>query len=157
MKDTVEVIVISLGQDLGLHYDTGDREFRRQAQVMARYTPYMQVGRAYKNLTYRRRCYRLTRDFFHRLALVVNMERFPHLTRVELRGFGILEHGASGLQRPPDFEATRELLRGCLFVDKDLVKVPNIDYRSAFTGYAYSLPDMEQARIDELKAILRES
>ncbi|KAK8076971.1 hypothetical protein PG996_003141 [Apiospora saccharicola] len=156
VKDTVEVIVINLGEDPCLHYDQNSREARRQGPALY-HTAALQMSRARKAKLYGTRCYRLTRDFFTCLSLVLNEEKFPRLKRVELRGFGILEHAAPDLDRPPVFDETRDSLLACPFVDKDLLKARNLDYRMAFAGYAYSLLDMEPAKVNELKTILRES
>lgn len=162
VKDTVEVISISLGEDPSLLQPDGhDTDYTKlNRQIWALYpTAEMQGERERQARRLRARRYRLTRGFFSGLSLVLNTEKFPRLTRVELRGFGILERdrGRAYMERPPDFEATRDSLRACLFVDQGLTKTPNLDYRKAFAGYPYSLPDMDEARSGELRTILRGS
>lgn len=106
---------------------------------------------------YRPLCFDLTSALLHRLLPVLTEERFPHLTRVDLEGFRIIQNGISRQARPPNPDLTWQYIRDCPFVDKTFTRMANVDYRQPFPGYNYYLLEMDQDELDVLEEILERS
>ncbi|KAI1355580.1 hypothetical protein F5Y01DRAFT_310466 [Xylaria sp. FL0043] len=79
--------------------------------------------------------------FLHRLLPALTEERFPHLTRVDLKGFRILLVATVSGE---NHDRTLRCIRDCPFVDEGLMKIANLDCRYPFDGYLVSMHGCEE-------------
>lgn len=99
----------------------------------------------------------LTSAFLHQVLPALTEHEYPLLQKVDMKGFRILHGGKSRIIRPPNPDLTWQYIRDCPYVDEDVTRTPNLDYRDPFTGYDYELPEAYQDRMDELEEVLRNS
>lgn len=99
----------------------------------------------------------LASAFLHRLLPALTDEQYPHLGKVDLRGFRIIREGETRLRQGPDPDLTWQYIRACPFVDEEFIKAANLDYRSSFRGYDYYISGMDQAEMDELERSFQRS
>ncbi|KAK7211950.1 hypothetical protein V2G26_019128 [Clonostachys chloroleuca] len=98
---------------------------------------------------YQPMCFDLTSSFLRRLLAVLNEESFPYLSRVDLKGFRIIQTGASGRPVDRSTDLTWQYIRDCPFVDEDFTKTDNTDCRQAFSGYGIYLSLEELDKLEQ--------
>ena len=99
----------------------------------------------------------LTSAFLHQVLPALTEQEYPLLQKVDMEGFRILHGGKSRVIRAPNPDLTWQYIRDCPYVDEEMTRIPNLDYRDPFKGYDYDLPEAYQDRMDELEEVLRNS
>ncbi|KAI0968949.1 hypothetical protein F4678DRAFT_442039 [Xylaria arbuscula] len=139
-KNTLKSLTIELGEQPWLickDEDMGNMCGTSQSRVKGTYRPLR---------------FDQTLAFLRRLLKALAEEQFPHLTRVDLKGFRILLYTTS---RQADLDFILQKIREYPFVDEEFLKTANVDFRPTFTGY--DVPRLSEGELNLLEEVLERS